>query len=116
MKEAGECLTTELESAKIAALSIYEIIGPEGFALAETKGDSHAGELETSAVLYLAPELVEGEGEEGVSEVAEASNSARQDEVLARRGVGRPVKSDSEEGRRTDRAYGREDCGARTRH
>ncbi len=60
MKEAGECLTDELKSSKIAALSIYEIIGPEGFALAETKGDSHAGELETSAVLHIAPKLVKG--------------------------------------------------------
>jgi len=60
MKEAGEALTDELKSAKIAALSIYEIIGPEGFAIAETKNDSHAGELETSAVLHLAPELVKG--------------------------------------------------------
>ena len=60
MKEAGEALTSEIEEIKVAACSIYEILGPEGFALAETKGDSHAGELETSAILHLAPELVKG--------------------------------------------------------
>ncbi len=60
IKEAGESLTGELKEVKIAALSIYDIIGPEGFEIAETRGDSHAGELETSAVLFLAPELVKG--------------------------------------------------------
>jgi creatinine amidohydrolase len=60
MKEAGEALTDEIKEIKIAACSIYEILGPEGFALAETEGDSHAGEMETSAILYLAPDLVKG--------------------------------------------------------
>jgi creatinine amidohydrolase len=60
MKEAAEALTVEMGTVKLAALSIYEILGPEAFALAETEGDSHAGELETSAILHLAPELVKG--------------------------------------------------------
>ncbi len=60
MKEAAEALTFEIEEVKLAALSIYEILGPEAFALAETEGDSHAGELETSAILHLAQELVKG--------------------------------------------------------
>ncbi len=60
MKEAGEALTSEIEEIKVAACSIYDILGPEGFALAETEGDSHAGELETSAIIHLAPELVKG--------------------------------------------------------
>ena len=60
MREAGEALTQELEEIKIAACSIYEILGPEAFALAETEGDSHAGEMETSLILHLAPDLVKG--------------------------------------------------------
>ncbi len=63
MKEAGEALTSEFKEIKVAACSIYEILGPEAFAIAETEGDSHAGELETSAVLYLAPDLVKGRSE-----------------------------------------------------
>jgi creatinine amidohydrolase len=64
IKEAGEELTRELKGVKIAALSIYEILPPEAIKLAETRGDSHAGELETSLILYLAPELVKGRAKE----------------------------------------------------
>ncbi|MFQ5441267.1 MAG: creatininase family protein [Thermodesulfobacteriota bacterium] len=64
MKEAAEALTVELKGAVIAALSIYEVLGPEANLIAETENDSHAGEMETSAVLYLAPELVKGRSKE----------------------------------------------------
>lgn len=64
LREAGEMLTREIEGIKIAALSIYEILGPEAAALSETPGDSHAGEMETSAVLHLAPTLVKGRSKE----------------------------------------------------
>lgn len=60
LREAGEALTSELNGIKVAALSIYEIIGEEARGLAETDGDSHAGEMETSSILYLAPALVKG--------------------------------------------------------
>jgi creatinine amidohydrolase len=60
MKEAATALIDEIEEIKIAALSIYEILGPEAFAIAETENDSHAGELETSMILHLAPGLVKG--------------------------------------------------------
>lgn len=63
MKEAGEALTQEIDGIMVAALSIYEILGPEARALAETENDSHAGEMETSAILYLAPALVKGRSE-----------------------------------------------------
>jgi creatinine amidohydrolase len=64
IKEAGEELTRELKGVKIAALSIYEILPPEAIKLAETQNDSHAGELETSLILYLAPGLVKGRTKE----------------------------------------------------
>lgn len=64
MKEAAEALTEELDGAKIAALSIYEILGKEAEAIAETGNDSHAGEIETSLVLFLAPSLVKGRSKE----------------------------------------------------
>lgn len=60
MKEAGEKLVTELKGIKLAAFSIYDVIGKEIGELAETKNDSHAGEMETSAVLHIAPGLVKG--------------------------------------------------------
>lgn len=65
MKEAAETLTAELPSVTIAALSIYEAMPAEAWAIAETDNDSHAGELETSLILYLSEDLVKGRsGEE----------------------------------------------------
>ncbi len=60
MKEAGEILKAEISGIQLAALTIYEIIGKEAAEIAECEGDSHAGELETSLLLYLNPELVKG--------------------------------------------------------
>lgn len=64
MKEAAEVLTEELDGVKIAALSIYEVLGKEAEGIAETRNDSHAGEIETSLVLFLAPALVKGRSKE----------------------------------------------------
>ncbi|MEE9542357.1 MAG: creatininase family protein [Thermodesulfobacteriota bacterium] len=60
MKEAGEILKAELKGIQLAALTIYEIINAEAEEIADSKGDSHAGELETSLMLHLNPELVKG--------------------------------------------------------
>ena len=64
LREAGEALVQELDGANIAALSIYEMIGRESDEIFETKNDSHAGEAETSLMLYLAPKLVKGRAKE----------------------------------------------------
>ena len=64
LKEVAEELVARLEGIKMAAFSIYEVIGREAAEIAETKGDSHAGELETSLVLHLAPRLVKGRSKE----------------------------------------------------
>ena len=64
MKEAGEALTRELDSVKIAVCCIYELISKESSGIVETLNDSHAGEGETSLVMYLAPGLVKGSSKE----------------------------------------------------
>ena len=64
LKEGPEELVARLDGLKMAAFSIYEVIGREAAEIAETKGDSHAGELETSLVLHLAPRLVKGRSKE----------------------------------------------------
>lgn len=58
--DAGEELLSILPEAKIAVLSILDLASniPQG--LVETVGDSHAGEVETSIMLYLRPEWVKG--------------------------------------------------------
>ena len=64
MKEASEELVATLEGLKLAAFSIYDVIGKEARDLAETENDSHAGEMETSLMLHLAPGLVKGSSKE----------------------------------------------------
>jgi creatinine amidohydrolase len=64
LKEVAEELVAQLEGLKMAAFSIYELVGREAGEIADTKNDSHAGELETSLVLFLAPRLVKGRSKE----------------------------------------------------
>jgi len=64
LKEAAEELVEGLEGLKMAAFSIYDLVGRECAEIAETENDSHAGELETSLVLFLAPHLVKGRSKE----------------------------------------------------
>lgn len=64
MKESGEKLTKELKGVRIAALSVYEIMPKEAWQIAETKNDSHAGEIETSLILAIDEKLVKGRGKE----------------------------------------------------
>ena len=64
IKEVAEILIEELKGAKIAVISPYDILRKELSELAETPNDSHAGEIETSLVLALAPELVKGRSKE----------------------------------------------------
>lgn len=64
LREVGEILIDELDGVMIAVISEYDMIMKEGKKLVETKDDGHAGEIETSRILYLAPQLVKGRGKE----------------------------------------------------
>jgi len=59
---AGEELVAELSDIKLAVLTEYDLASNEGKDLIETSGDAHAGEIETSRILYLNPDLVKGTG------------------------------------------------------
>lgn len=60
LREVGEELIDEIEDIKIAVISEYDMIREESEKFVETKDDGHAGEIETSRILYLAPQLVKG--------------------------------------------------------
>jgi len=60
LKETAESIVWQLEDINIAVFSPYDLLYKELSAIAETPNDAHAGELETSMVLHLAPELVKG--------------------------------------------------------
>jgi len=64
MREAGERLIEELPGSQIGALSIYDLVWDEISEIAETRNDSHAGEMETSLILHLAGRLVKGRSKE----------------------------------------------------
>jgi len=58
LTEVGELLLSELPETNIAVVSLFDLIEKEALDVVETKGDSHAGELETSLILYSKPHLV----------------------------------------------------------
>lgn len=64
LKEAAENLIEELKDTRIAVLCPYDVLHKELSELAETPNDSHAGEIETSLVIALAPGLVKGRSNE----------------------------------------------------
>jgi creatinine amidohydrolase len=64
IKEVAEVLVNELKRVKIAVLTPYDSLWKELAELADTENDSHAGEMETSMVLALRPELVKGRSKE----------------------------------------------------
>jgi creatinine amidohydrolase len=64
LKETAEILIEKLKGIKIAVFSPYDLLWKELSEIAETPNDSHAGELETSMMLYLSPKLVKGRAAE----------------------------------------------------
>ena len=62
--EAGEELLQEYEDMKMAIICEYELAREASREYVETADDSHAGEIETSRLLYLQPELVQGSSPE----------------------------------------------------
>jgi creatinine amidohydrolase len=60
LREVCETMIHELDDVKIAVFTLYDFMWKEMAELAETKNDSHAGEIETSLIMALAPHLVKG--------------------------------------------------------
>jgi creatinine amidohydrolase len=62
--EAGEELLQEYQDMKMAIICEYELARKVSREYVETGDDSHAGEIETSRLLYLQPKLVRGSSPE----------------------------------------------------
>jgi len=60
--DAGEELIRQFSDIEIAVLTEYMLAAKEGRKFIETPDDSHAGEIETSRMLYSHPQLVKGQG------------------------------------------------------
>lgn len=100
MKEAGEELTQELDGVRIAACSIYDVLGLEAFSIADTENDSHAGEMETSLVLHLAPGLVKGRSPEEYPELPKPVIARDKTRYWKNAVWGDPGKATEDKGRR----------------
>ncbi len=58
--DAGEVLLARFADLNIAVLTEYQLAAQQGRAIIETPDDSHAGEIETSRILHMHPDLVKG--------------------------------------------------------
>ncbi|NIO03418.1 MAG: creatininase family protein [Proteobacteria bacterium] len=60
LREVGELLLKELDGIALAVLSILDLVTEEVFQWIETRNDAHAGEVETSVMKFIKPDLVQG--------------------------------------------------------
>ncbi len=58
LTDAGEEILERLSESRVAVLSILELVADLSTGLVETPGDSHAGEVETSLMLEIEPDLI----------------------------------------------------------
>jgi creatinine amidohydrolase len=61
--DAGEELLQCYDDVRVAVLTEYMLAAQEGRGIIETPDDSHAGEIETSRMLHMHPQLVKGGAE-----------------------------------------------------
>lgn len=62
LQDAGEELLAEIAKINIAVVTEYDLAKEAGASLIETRGDAHAGEIETSRIMHSHPHLVKGQG------------------------------------------------------
>lgn len=60
LQDAGEELIQELPEINMAVVTEYDLAKEAGAHLIETRGDAHAGEIETSRIMHSHPHLVKG--------------------------------------------------------
>jgi creatinine amidohydrolase len=60
LQDAGEQLIAEIADINMAVVTEYELAKDLGASYIETKGDTHAGEIETSRIMHSHPHLVKG--------------------------------------------------------
>jgi creatinine amidohydrolase len=100
LKEAAEELVCSLKGVRLAVLCPYDLLYKELAELADTPNDSHAGEIETSIVLALAPELVRGRSKEDYPKIPKPF-VVRDKMKYWKSGVwGNPEKASAEKGRK----------------
>jgi creatinine amidohydrolase len=64
LQDAGEELISEFSDINVAVVTEFDLAKEAGAHLIETRGDAHAGEIETSRIMHSHPHLVKGMGVE----------------------------------------------------
>jgi creatinine amidohydrolase len=100
MKETAEVLVERLGNIKIAAFSPYELLWKELSEIAETPNDSHAGEMETSMMLYLSPRMVKGRAAEEYPKIPKPFSVKEKVKYWPGGVWGNPRKATAEKGER----------------
>jgi creatinine amidohydrolase len=62
LQDAGEELISEFPGINMAVVTEFDLAKDSGAHLIETRGDAHAGEIETSRIMHSHPHLVKGVG------------------------------------------------------
>jgi len=60
LQDAGEELIAEIADINVAVVTEFDLAKEAGAYLIETRGDAHAGEIETSRIMHSHPQLVKG--------------------------------------------------------
>jgi creatinine amidohydrolase len=60
LQDAGEEMIAEIKGINMAVVTEYDLAKEAGAHLIETRGDAHAGEIETSRIMHSHPHLVKG--------------------------------------------------------
>ncbi|MEW6214896.1 MAG: creatininase family protein [Nitrospirota bacterium] len=103
LKETAEVLIERLKDIKIAVFSPYDLLWKELSEVAETPDDSYAGELETSMMLYLSPELVKGRAAEEYPKIPKPFSVKDKIKYWPGGVWGNPQKASAEKGRKAIR-------------
>jgi creatinine amidohydrolase len=100
LKETAEVMVEKLKNIKIAVLSPYDVLWKELSGIAETPNDSHAGELETSIMLSLAPHMVKGRSPEEYPHIPKPFTVKNKRKYWPGGVWGNPQKASAEKGER----------------
>ena len=103
LQDAGETLIAEYADIRMAVVTEYELASREGAGIVETEGDAHAGEIETSRILYTHPLLVKGTGVREFPNFPPGGILVRDKRKYWAGGVwGDPAKATADKGRRIE--------------
>lgn len=103
LQDAGEELIALYDDITVAVVTEYELAKGEGGNLIETPGDSHAGEIETSRILYSHPHLVKGGAAREFPSFPAGGILVRNKRKFWPNGVwGDPTKATAEKGQRIE--------------